>query len=159
MVDKRQEPQPRQAVPEQQTASGGPSTASVRVAAPQNLPAPQASWWRLHRGVLGRDALVGLVAATVLALGGLAWDSRIAARQNKLASDIADRQDRLAREQADRAEVLENLRFVRQLVVEDKVMKPFSGLRLVGADLEGLDRAVTATQGGVRAAPTWRAQI
>jgi uncharacterized protein YjbI with pentapeptide repeats len=60
---------------------------------------------------------------------GLAFlvDARIAARQNELASDLADR-----------AEVLENVRFIRQVQADGSALKPFAGLSLTSASLGGL---------------------
>ena len=48
-------------------------------------------------------------------------------------SRLAARQDRVARDLANRAEVLENLRFVRSTLTAGLSLKPFAGLDLRGA--------------------------
>jgi hypothetical protein len=98
-------------------------------------------WLRRHRDELIRDGLIGLV---VLAVGfGVAawWDSRLAERQNQLASDIAINQDRAARDLATANEIQENVRFVRQVVIDNAAEKPFRALNLSGASLGSLDLA------------------
>ena len=88
-------------------------------------------WWRANRAEVGKDAIIALLVL----LGAFYWDDR-----------LADRQDGLARDLADRAEVLENTRFVRQLVIEHAAVKPLSTLNLQGADLAGLDPACESHQ-------------
>ncbi len=108
------------------------------------------SWWQRHRDDLSKDAVVSLVVGMVLLAGALYWDTRLADRQDRLSRElndaqvrlsreIADRQDRIAQEQADRAEVLENVRFVRQLAVERTPIKPFASLNLQKGDLGALN--------------------
>ncbi len=103
-------------------------------------------WWSMHRGALGREAIVALGVGTALLLGAFYWDDQLADRQDRLARQLANRQDRLAGEQADRAEVLENTRFIRQLAIENAVVKPLASLNLQRAELGGLDLACEGGQ-------------
>jgi uncharacterized protein YjbI with pentapeptide repeats len=99
-----------------------------------------ARWWRVQRGDLAKDALIGVVVGVLLLLGAFWWDAKLQARQDKLSSAIADRQDALARDLANQAEVLENTRFVRQIATsKGKTKKPFASINLRGAELGGLD--------------------
>ncbi len=152
--------------------SSGPDASGSGDHLPEQQPAPdidqRPSWWHRHRDELGRDAVVSLFVGLVLLAGAVYWDSRLVDRQNSLtreltegqnrlsrelagtqdhlARDLADRQDRLAREQADRAEAVENLRFVRQLVVEGAPVKPLASLNLKNADLSALDLSCTTNR-------------
>lgn len=53
-------------------------------------------------------------------------------------SRLSDRQNDLAERLADRSEVLENVRFVRQVAVDKGEVKPFSSLDLDDAPLDGI---------------------
>jgi uncharacterized protein YjbI with pentapeptide repeats len=86
------------------------------------------SWFDRQRDDLIRDALVGLVVGIVVLLGAMWWDNQ-----------IADRQEGLTRELAGISEVQENTRFIRQVVADGAVEKPFRGLNLRSAALSGLD--------------------
>ena len=83
--------------------------------------------------------MVALLVGILLLLGAMVWDDRLAERQNRLAADIADRQDRLAREQSERAEILENIRFVRQIAIDGGRAKPFQDFDLSSAVLADLE--------------------
>jgi hypothetical protein len=98
-------------------------------------------WLRRQGDDLIRDALIGLVVVAMGFGAAALWDSRLADRQNQLASDIAENQDQAARDLATANEVLENTRFVRQVVIDNAAAKPFSRLNLAGASLGGLDLA------------------
>jgi uncharacterized protein YjbI with pentapeptide repeats len=91
--------------------------------------------------VLARDALIGLILVVVGFAAAAWWDGRIADHQNQLARDIAENQDQAARGLATSNEILENTRFVRQVVIDNAAAKPFAGLNLAGAALNGLDLA------------------
>ena len=98
-----------------------------------------AAWWRVQKGDLAKDAMIGFLVGIVLFLGACWWDARLQARQDALATAIADRQDGLARDLANQAEVLENIRFVRQIATSrEKTAKPFASINLQGAELAGL---------------------
>jgi hypothetical protein len=79
---------------------------------------------RLRRDALAREAIIGLVLAIIGVLA--AWS-------------IADRQDRLARDLETAAEIQEDVRFVRQVAIDNETIKPFAGLNLSDAALGGLD--------------------
>jgi len=103
-----------------------------------------ATWWRVQRGDLAKDAMIGFVVGVVLFLGACWWDARLQARQDALASAIADRQDDLARDLANQAEVLENTRFVRQAATSTgTAAKPFASINLHGGQLAGLELLCT----------------
>jgi hypothetical protein len=70
-------------------------------------------WWKVEPPWIVRDVLL----AGLVVLVGFLLDSR----------------------SADRGEVLENTRFVRQVAIDHSAIKPFSGLRLEGSSLGGLD--------------------
>lgn len=84
-------------------------------------------WWHRNRDDLLRDALVAVVAGAVL-LGAAVWFDD---RRETRAIAIASQQDNTA-------EMLENSRFVRQSVMDTNNLKPFAGLYLKGASLNGL---------------------
>jgi uncharacterized protein YjbI with pentapeptide repeats len=86
------------------------------------------AWAKRQCDNLIRDALVGLVVLGVGLIFAAWWDSRLADRQNQLARDLATA-----------SEVQENIRFVRQVAIDDAAVKPFAGLNLRGATLAGLD--------------------
>lgn len=90
-------------------------------------------WWtRLHR-FLNRDDLTReLLLAVVVGLA-LFWIA------NEVDSRRADRAEALATTQFQQAEVLENTRFVRQTAMQGpRTLKPFQGMNLTGAHLNGL---------------------
>jgi hypothetical protein len=62
-----------------------------------------AGWWRVQRGDLAKDAIIGVVVGVLLLLGAFWWDAKLVARQDALATAIADRQDGLARDLANQA--------------------------------------------------------
>jgi hypothetical protein len=96
-------------------------------------------WLRRQGDDLIRDALIGLVVV-VIGFGAAAlWDSRLAERQNQLARDQTTASNKLARDLATTSEVQENIRFVRQVAIDNSALKPFRGLNLSGANLGGLD--------------------
>ena len=98
-------------------------------------------WVRRQQDDLIRDLLIGFV---VLAIGfGAAalWDSRLAERQNQLTQDLAEGQNQLTQDLAKASEIQENVRFVRQVVIDNRAPKPFRGLNLRRATLSGLDLA------------------
>jgi hypothetical protein len=98
-----------------------------------------ATWWRVQRGDLAKDALISVLVGVVLFLGACWWDARLQARQDDLAKSIANRQDDLARDLANHAEVLENTRFVREIGTSGGWRwKPFADINLGGAELGGL---------------------
>jgi uncharacterized protein YjbI with pentapeptide repeats len=108
-----------------------------------------ATWWRVQRGDLAKDALISILVGVVLFLGACWWDARLQARQDALASAIADRQDRLARDLANQAEVLENTRFVRSIATSGgQRPKPFASINLGGAELGGLFLGCNNSRGG-----------
>jgi uncharacterized protein YjbI with pentapeptide repeats len=78
---------------------------------------------RLKRDALAREASIGLALAIVGVLAAM-W--------------IANRQDQLARDLESASEVQENVRFVRQVAIDDAALKPFRGLNLRDATLSGL---------------------
>ena len=94
------------------------------------------SWWarslrvvyailsRLRDDALAREAVIGLVLVLV-GVGAAVW--------------IAGRQDQLARDLETASEIQENVRFVRQVSIDNPAVKPFRGLNLHGAALSGLD--------------------
>jgi hypothetical protein len=79
---------------------------------------------RLRDDALAREAIIGLVLAVI----GVAVAVWIGIGQNRVASDL---------EKA--SEIQENVRFVRQSVINPGAPRPFSGLNLSGAYLSGLD--------------------
>jgi uncharacterized protein YjbI with pentapeptide repeats len=83
-------------------------------------------WSYRQRNDLIRDGLIGLCLLIVGSLFALA---------------LARQQDRLAQDLATTSEIQENLRFVRQVVIDNAAEKPFSQLNLRGASLAGLDLA------------------
>ncbi len=86
-----------------------------------------ARWCSRQKDDLLRDLLVGLVlGAATLALA-FWFDGRIADHQETLAEDLARQ-----------GEVFENVRFVRQVSVDDAPWKHFIGLDLQSAVLTGL---------------------
>jgi hypothetical protein len=100
---------------------------------------PVPGWLGRQRDDLIRDALIGVVVL-VVGFGAAAWwDSRLAMRQNQLARDIAETQDQIARDMATANEIQENIRFVRQVAIDNAATKPFRGLNLRRASLNGLD--------------------
>lgn len=89
-----------------------------------------AQWWRTHRTEILRDIVIGTFLAG-LAWGATAWlDQQSSARQEALTTTLADR-----------SEITENLRFVRQAVIDGSELKPFAGLDLRRAHLRGLNLA------------------
>jgi pentapeptide repeat protein len=104
-------------------ASGQDSAVEVT---PPRAPESRGILGLLRRDVLARELLIGLVLVGVGAAATF-W--------------IAYRQDRLARDLESASEIQENVRFVRQVVIDNAAEKPFHGLNLSGADLAGLDLA------------------
>lgn len=82
------------------------------------------AWAGRQRDDLIRDGLIGFFLAVVGFLA--AWW-------------IASRQDQLARDLETASEIQENVRFVRQVVIDNAAERPFAGLKLRGAVLGGLD--------------------
>lgn len=89
-----------------------------------------AHWWRMHRAEVFRDIVIGAFLAG-LAWGATAWLDR----------QSSERQEALTTTLADRSEIAENLRFVRQTVIDGSELKPFAGLDLRRAHLRGLNLA------------------
>ena len=111
-------------------------------------PGAVARWWRAHRGDLAKDLIIGVVTGVLLLFGAMWWDAKLVDRQNGLARSIADRQDVLAQDLAHQAEVLENIRFVRQVATSNgKAPKPFANINLEGAELGGLKLECTDAYG------------
>jgi uncharacterized protein YjbI with pentapeptide repeats len=94
----------------------------------------------LLRDDLFRDALllvIGIVAAW--------W---IANRQDKLASDLETA-----------SEIQENIRFVRQVAINDSALKPFRGLNLSDAELAGLNLGCDNAAAHTGCADLWGANL
>jgi len=96
-------------------------------------------WFGRQRDDLARDALVGFVVLGVGLLFAAWWDGRLSDRQNQLSRDQTTASNKLARDLATTSEVQENIRFVRQVAIDNSALKPFRGLNLSGANLGGLD--------------------
>jgi uncharacterized protein YjbI with pentapeptide repeats len=108
-------------VPRQDEAPPGPIV---------RAPGSRRSWLNRHRDGILVGIIGGFVVGLVLLVGTFLLDAL-----------IANRQDRLARDLAVVGEVQENTRFVRQVVADNGIAKPFRGLYLRGAALPGLDLA------------------
>jgi uncharacterized protein YjbI with pentapeptide repeats len=93
------------------------------------------SWFSRQRDDLVRDVIIGVVLAVI----ALAWDTRIADRQDRLARDLVASQNQLTRELADSAERQENIRFVRQVASDKAASRQFQRFDLHDAQLPGLD--------------------
>jgi uncharacterized protein YjbI with pentapeptide repeats len=94
-------------------------------------------WLRRQHDDLVRDGLIGLVLAGV----GVAAAFWIAHQQDQLAQDLEAASEQLALRLETDNQTQENLRFVRQVVIDNAVQKPFDGLRLSRAPLRGVDLA------------------
>lgn len=88
-----------------------------------------------QRNELIRDALLGTAFVVVAFSAASWWDSLQAEREQDLESHRTAYQ-----------EVLENTRFVRQVVIDGSQTMPFSSLRLSGAQLSGLDLGCTGAE-------------
>ncbi len=116
------------AAPTQAAAPGVSRSGPIGVPPPaKTLIGRWTSWIRGHGQVLWETALAVAIAvlATVLT--------------RDLELGLAKRQELQNDKLANQAEMLENVRFVRQVVIGNPEVKPFRGLRLADADLSGLN--------------------
>jgi hypothetical protein len=100
---------------------------------------PVRGWLGRQRDDLIRDLVIGVVVLIVGFGAAALWDSRLGERQNQVARAIAKNQDQFSSQLATDNEIQENIWFVRQVVIDDAAAKPFRGLDLRRASLNGLD--------------------
>ena len=113
-----------------------PKTLAVEDSRSLSIDTPAASHGRLRRllrSLNGNDLARDLVIGLILVLAGFAtafW----------LESRIAQQQQEIEERRSNQQEVLENTRFVREVVLNPDVkVQPFMGLNLAGAQLAYLD--------------------
>lgn len=84
------------------------------------------AWWKRNRDLVIGQIISGLVAGTVVTVAGVVISNGLSTR---LAADQQEQQDR----SEEAAQILENMRFVRQVVMVVDGPRPLSGLDLRGA--------------------------